>query len=124
MMFYAVASAVLANEILKHKRRELEEEELLEQEREEMLEQVSRLLGAMGKRGEVVEELEAVVKLYRERLLEEKVVEDSVEEELEEGVVKLHRERLKLIEEERQELTEDSEVERLKQRLANDLSYS
>ena len=69
LMFYAVASAVLANEvdvliritiliinnrgcggqryhlhhnlqIAKHKRRELEEEELLEQEREEMLEQV------------------------------------------------------------------------------------
>ena len=64
MMFYAVASAVLANEvdtikeyhtpsfhclgfkkalscqILKHKRREQEEEELLEIEREEMLDQV------------------------------------------------------------------------------------
>ena len=37
----------------------------------------------MGKRGEVVEELEEVVKFYRERLLEEKAVEDSVEEELE-----------------------------------------
>merc|ERR1719397_1328287 len=94
MMFYAVASAVLANQILKHKRRELEEEEFLEQEREEMLEQVSRLLVAMGKRGEVVKELEEVVKLYRERIVEEKAVEDSVEEELE-GVVKLHRERLK-----------------------------
>merc|ERR1712228_1081188 len=107
-MFYAVASAVLANEILKHKRRELEEEELLEQEREEMLDQVSRLLGAMGKRGEVVEELEEVVKFYRERLIEEKAVEDSVKEELEEGVVKLHRERLKLIEEEREGVAEDS----------------
>ena len=71
-MFYAVASAVLANEvdvviriailiinnrdsggqryhlhhnlqIAKHKRRELEEEELLEQEREEMLEQVAQV---------------------------------------------------------------------------------
>ena len=56
MMFYAVASAVLANEvdtislleilkalscqILKHKRGEQEEEELLELEREEMLDQV------------------------------------------------------------------------------------
>ena len=79
LMFYAVASAVLANEvdvviritiliitnrhcgghwplatgqryhlhhnlqIAKHKRRELEEEELLEQEREEMLEQVEMM---------------------------------------------------------------------------------
>ena len=72
LMFYAVASAVLANEvdvviritiliinnrgcggqryhlhhnlqIAKHKRRELEEEELLEQEREEMVEQVEMM---------------------------------------------------------------------------------
>lgn len=85
-MFYAVASAVLANEILKHKERELEEEELLEQERLEMLEQVSRLLGAMDKRDEVVEELEAVVKLYREKMVEEKAVEDSVEELYGEGI--------------------------------------
>ena len=41
---------------------------------------VSRLLGAMDKRDEVVEELEAVVKLYREKMVEEKAVEDSEEE--------------------------------------------
>ena len=78
----------------------------------------------MDKRGEVVEELEEVVKFYRERLIEEKAVEDSVKEELEEGVVKLHRERLKLIEKEREDIAEDSEIERLKQRLANDTSCS
>ena len=66
---------------------------------------VSSLLGAMDKRGEVVEELEAVVKLYRERILEEeKAVEDSVEEI--EGVFKLHRERIKLLEEETEESSE------------------
>ena len=89
-----------------------------------MTSKVSRLLGAMSKRGEVVEELEEVVKFYRERLIEEKAVEDSVKEELEEGVVKLHRERLKLIEKEREDIAEDSEIERLKQRFANDMSYS
>ena len=77
----------------------------------------------MGRRGEVVEELEAVVKFYRERLIEEKAVEDSVKEELE-GVAKLHRERLKLIEKEREDIAEDSEIERLKQKFANDMSYS
>ena len=84
---------------------------------------VSRLLGAMDKRGEVVEELEEVVKLYRERIVEEKAVEDSVEE-LEKGVVKLNRERLKLIEDETEDVTEESEVERLKERLTNYTSYS
>ena len=48
--------------------------------------QVSRLLGAMDKRDEVVEELEAVVKLYREKMVEEKAVEDSVEELYGEGI--------------------------------------
>ena len=52
-----------------------------------------------------MEELEAVVKLYRERILEEeKAVEDSVEEI--EGVFKLHRERIKLLEEETEESSE------------------
>ena len=77
----------------------------------------------MDKRGEVVEELEEVVKLYRERIVEEKAVEDSVEE-LEKGVVKLNRERLKLIEDETEDVTEESEVERLKERLTNYTSYS
>ena len=60
--------------------------------------QVSRLLGAMDKRDEVVEELEAVVKLYREKMVEEKAVEDSVEE--------LYGERIKLFEEETEEGSE------------------
>ena len=77
----------------------------------------------MDRRGEVVEELEAVVKLYRERIVEEKAVEDSVEE-LEKGVVKLNRERLKLIVDETEDVTEESEVERLKERLTNYTSYS
>ena len=88
LMFYAVASAVLANEvdvviritiliinnrdsggqryhlhhnlqIAKHKRRELEEEELLEQEREEMLEQVEMMdMIEMMEREEMVEQVE------------------------------------------------------------------
>ena len=85
-MFYAVASAVLANEvdvviritiliinnrgcggqryhlhhnlqIAKHKRRELEEGELLEQEREEMLEQVEMMdMIEMMEREEMLEQ--------------------------------------------------------------------
>ena len=71
---------------------------------------VSRLLGAMDKRGEVVEELEAVVKLYRERikLKEEEAREDSVEEKFED-VVKLYRERI--IEEKAVEDSAEGELE-------------
>ena len=93
-MFYAVASAVLANEvdvviritiliinnrgcggqryhlhhnlqIAKHKRRELEEEELLEQEREEMLEQVEMM--EMMEREEMLEQMEMMELLEQER---------------------------------------------------------
>jgi len=93
MMFYAVASAVLANEILKHKRREQEEEELLEMEREEMLDQVNSLLRAMDRRGCMMEELETVVNLYRENLKDIKESEDSVD-----AIVNIHNANVKLIE--------------------------
>lgn len=52
----------------------------------------------MDKRDEVVEELEAVVKLYREKMVEETAVEDSEEE--------LYSERIKLLEEETEEGSE------------------
>ena len=90
-----------------------------------LMSKVSRLLGAMDEKDEVVEELEAVVKVYRERLIEEKGVnvQDAVEE-AEEGSETIVNTTIEKCPKKKWNVAEeDSNIERMKQ-LENDTSDS
>ena len=81
---------------------------------------VIRLLGAMDTREEVVEELEAVVKVYQDRLIEENGVSLQHSVEGSETIVNQSSTKMEKCPQKKWNVAEEeSDIERLKQRLAN-----